>query len=97
MIFIQKLFVLSFLKLTALTRYIIVIIIQCLTFMVFSNLYSTLFIIYIILVLDCLGVWLFNLIGSCKNGINTVLSTCSLGSLWFLMLGWDQKEALAER
>ena len=36
-------------------------------FMVFSNLYSTLFIIYIILVLDCLGVWLFNLIGLAKT------------------------------
>ena len=34
---------------------------------------------------------------SCKHGINTVLSTHSSGSLWFLMLGWDQKEALPER
>ena len=34
---------------------------------------------------------------SCKHGINTVLSTHSLGSLWFLTLGWDQKEALTER
>ena len=34
---------------------------------------------------------------SCEHEINTVLSTRSLGSLWFLMLGWDQKEALAER
>ena len=34
---------------------------------------------------------------SWKHGINTVFSTHSLGSLWFLMLGWDQKEALTER
>ena len=32
-------------------------------FMVFSNLYSTLSIIYIILVLESLGVWLCDLIG----------------------------------
>ena len=34
---------------------------------------------------------------SCVNRINTVLSTCSSGSLWFLTLWWDQKEALLER
>ena len=34
---------------------------------------------------------------SCEHEINTVLSTHSLGSLWFLMLGWDQKEACTER
>ena len=34
---------------------------------------------------------------SCEHGINTVLSTHSSGSLLFLTLGWDQKEACAER
>ena len=62
-------------------------------FMVFSNLVYNIY---------NFGTWMSRglvvwLDWSCKHGINTVLSTRSLGSLWFLTVGWDQKEALMER